>query len=126
MAGHPQEEPFFACFNIDLSAMGKHFASVDELVTAATSPYYFVASVPDIVAFSRPETMAFIGSDSCLDLIMSASAFVTAADISRDLVFRFSLQGFFSFSESLSCHSESSFFFAVDSSLYSEFVWYHR
>ena len=126
MAGHRQEEPFFACFNIDLSVMGKHFASVDELVTAATSPFCFVASVPDIVAFSRPETMAFIRSNSCLDFIMSVSAFVTAADISRDLVFRFSLRGFFFFSESLSRHSESSLFCAVDNSLYSEFVWYHR
>ena len=126
MAGHCQEEPFLACFNIDLSVMGNHFASVDELVTAATSPFCFVASVPDIAAFNRPETMAFVGSSSYLDFDMSVSAFVTAADISRDLVFHFSLRGFFFFSESLSRHSESSLFCAVDSSLYSEFVWYHR
>ena len=124
MAGHCQEEPFFVCFNIDLSVMGKCFASVDELVMAATSPFCFIASVPDIAAFSRPETMAFVGSDSCLDFIMSVNAFVTAADISRDLVFRFLLRGFFFFYESLSHHSESSLFCAVDSSLYSEFMWY--
>ena len=117
MAGHCQEEPFLACFNIDLSVIGKRFASVDELVTAATSPFCFVVSVPNIVAFNRPETMAFVRSNSCLDFIMSVSAFVTAADISQDLVFRFSLLGFFFFSESLSRHSECSLFCAVDSSL---------
>ena len=126
MARHCQEEPFLACFNIDLSVMGKRFTSVDELVRAATSQFCFVASVTDITAFNKPLTMAFIGSNSCLDFIMSVSAFVTAADISQDLVFRFSLRGFFFFSESLSRHSESSLFFAVDSSLYSEFVWYRR
>ena len=126
MAGPHQEELFFAWFNIDLSVMGSRFALVDELVTAATSPFCFVVSVPDIAAFSRPETMAFVESDSCLDFIMSASAFVTAVDISRDLVFRFSLRGFFFFSESLSHHSESSLFCAVDNSLYSEFMWYRR
>ena len=126
MAGPRHEEPFFACFNIDLSVMGKRFASVYELVTAATSPFCFVASVPDIAAFSRPETMAFVRSDSCLDFIMSVSAFVTAADISRDLVFCFLCRGFFFFSESLSHHSESSLFCAVDNSQYSEFMWYRR
>ena len=126
MAGHRQEEPFLDCFNIDLSAMGKRFASVDELVTAVTSPFCFVASVPDIAAFSRPETMAFVESDSCLDFIMSVNASVTAADISKDLVFHFSLRDFFFFSESISCHSESSLFCAVNSSLYSVFVWYRR
>ena len=126
MAEHCQEEPFLACFNIDLSVIGKHFASVDELVMAATSPFCFVASVPDIAAFNRPETMAFDGSNSCLDFIMSVSAFVTAADISRELIFCFSWRGFCFFSESLSRHSESSLFCAVDSSLYSEFVWYCR
>ena len=106
--------------------MGRRFALVDELVTAATSPFCFVVSVPDIAAFSRPETMALVESDSCLDFIMSVSAFITAADISQDLVFHFSLQGFFFFSESLSRHSESSLFCAVDNALYSEFVWYRR
>ena len=57
---------------------------------------------------------------------MSVSVFVTAADISLDLTFCFSFRGFFFFSESFSHHSESSFFCDVDSSLYSEFVWYHR
>ena len=99
------------------------FTLVDELVTAATSPFCFVASVPDIVAFSRPETMAFSEFDSCLDFIMSVNVFVTAVDISRDLVFCYSLRGFFFFSEFLSRHSESSLFCAVDSSLYSVFVW---
>ena len=127
MAGYCQEEPFLACFSIDLIVVGGHFASVDELLlTTATSPFCFVASVPDIAAFNRPETMVFVGSSSCLDFIMSVRAFVTAADISLDLAFRFSFRGFFFFSESFSCHSESSLFCAVDSSLYSEFVWYHR
>ena len=121
MAGYCQEEPFLAFFSIDL-----RFASVDELLTAATSPFCFVASMPDIVAFNRPETMAFVGSNSCLDFIMPVSAFVTAADISQDLGFRFSFRGFFFFSESLSRHLESSLFCAVDSSLYSEFMWYRR
>ena len=59
MARHCQEDPFLASFNIDLSVMGNRFALVDELETAATSPFYFVASVPDIAAFNRPETIAF-------------------------------------------------------------------
>ena len=126
MAGHCQEEPFLACFNIDLIFLGKRFASVDELVMAATYPFCFMASVPDIAAFNRPDTIDFVGPNSCLDFIMSDSAFVTAADISQDLFFFFSLRGFSFFSESLSCHSESSLFCAVDSSLYSEIVWYHR
>ena len=127
MAGYCQEEPFLACFSIDLSVIGGRFALVDELLlTAATSPFCFVASVPDIAAFNRPETMVFVGSSSCLDFIMSVSAFVTAADISLDLAFCFSFRGFFFFSESFSRHSESSLFCAVDSSLYSKFVWYHR
>ena len=45
MAGPRHKEPFFACFNIDLSVMGKRFASVDELATAATSPFCFIASI---------------------------------------------------------------------------------
>ena len=94
MARPSHEEPFFAHFNIDLSVMGKRFASVGELVTAATSPFCFVASVLDIAVFSKPETMAFVRSASCLDFIMSVSAFITAADISRDLVFRFSWRSF--------------------------------
>ena len=53
---------------------------VDELVTAATSPFCFVASVFDIAAFSKPETIASVESVSCLDLIMSVSTLVTAAD----------------------------------------------
>ena len=57
---------------------------------------------------------------------MSVSAFVTAADISLDLALRFSFQCFFFFSESFFRHSESSLICAVDSSLYSEFVWYRR
>ena len=126
MAGPHHEEPFFACFNIDLSVMGKRFASIGELLTAATSPFCFVASVFDIAAFSKPETMAFVESISCLDFIMSVSAFVTAADISQTLGFRFSWRGFFFFSGSLSRHSESCLFCAVDNSLYSEFLWYHR
>ena len=126
MAGHRQVEPFLACFNIDLSVIGGCFASVDELLTAETSPFYFLTSVPEIAAFNRPETMLFVRSRSCLDFIMSVSAFFTAADISLDLTFRFSFRGFFFFSESLSCHLESAFFCDVYSSLYSEFVWYHR
>ena len=127
MAGYCQDESFLACFSIDLSVIGGRFASVDELLlTAATSPFCFVASVPDIAAFNRPETMVFVGSSSCLDFIMSVSAFVTAADISLDLAFRFSFRGFFFFSDSFSHHSESSLFCAVDSSLYLEFVWYRR
>ena len=51
---------------------------------------------------------------------------VTAADTSQALTFRFSWQGFFFFSGSLSHHSESSFFCAVDDSLYLEFMWYRR
>ena len=80
MAGPHHEDPFFACFNMDLSVMGRRFASVDELVTAATSPFCFVASVFDITAFSKPETIASVESVSCLDFIMSARAFVTAVD----------------------------------------------
>ena len=57
---------------------------------------------------------------------MLVSAFVTAADISLDLAFRFSFRSFFFFSESFSRHSESSFFCDVDSSLYSEFVYYRK
>ena len=106
--------------------MGRCFVSVVELVTAATLPFCFMVSLPDIAVFSRPGTMAFVESDSCLDFIMSVSAFVNAAEISRDLDFHFSLQGFFFFSESLSRHSESSLFCAVDNSLYSEFVWHRR
>ena len=126
VAGPCQEELFFTCFKIDLSVMGRCFVSVVELVTAATLPFCFVVLLPDIAAFSRPETMALFESDSCLDFIMSVSAFINAAEISRDLVFCFSLQGFFFFSESLSRHSESSLFCAVDNSLYSEFVWHRR
>ena len=70
--------------------MGKRFASIGELVTAATSPFCFVASELDSAAFNKPETMAFVESISCLDFIMSVSAFVTAVDISRDLGFPFS------------------------------------
>ena len=126
MAGCCQEEAFLACFNIDLSVIGGHFASVDRLLTAATSPSCFLTSIPDIAVFNRPETMVFVGSSSCLDFIMSVSAFITVADISLDLALHFSFRGFFFFSESFSHHSESSFFCAVDSSLYSEFVWYCR
>ena len=126
VAGHRQVEPFLACLNIDLSVIGGCFVSDDELLTAETSPFFFLASVPAIAAFNKPETILFVGSESCLGFIMSVSAFVTAADISLDLAFRFSVRGFFFFSESFSRHSESSFFCDVDSSLYSEFVWYHR
>ena len=106
--------------------MGRCFALVDELVTAATSAFCFMASVFDIAAFSKPETIASVESVSCLDFIMCFRALITAADTSRALTFHFSWQGFFFFSGSLSRHSESSLFCVVDSSLYSEFVSYHR
>ena len=126
MAGHHQAEPFLACLNIDFSVIGGRFASDDELLTAETSPFYFLVSVPVIAAFNKHETIFFVGTESCLDFIMSVSAFVTAADISLDLAFRFSFRGFFFFSEYFSRHSESSFFCDIDSSLYSEFVCYRR
>ena len=109
----------FECYGYVLSF-------VDELVTAATSPFCFVASVFDIAAFSKPKTIASIESVSCLDFIMSVSVLITAAVTSQALTFRFSWRGFFFFSGSLSHHSESSLFCVVDNSLYSEFVWYHR
>ena len=90
-------EPFLACFNIDLSVIGGRFASVDELLTAETSPFCFLTSVPHIAAFNRPETMLFIGSRSCLDFIMSVSTFITAADISLDLTFVFRFEASSSF-----------------------------
>ena len=90
VAGPRHEDPFFTCFNMDLSTMGRHLASVDELVTAATSPFCFMASLFDIAAFSKPETIASIESVSCLDFIMSTKALVTAADTSQTLTFRFS------------------------------------
>ena len=126
VAGHRQVEPFLACLNIDLSVIGGRFVSEDELLAAETSPFCFLGSVPAIAAFNNPKTILFVGSKSCLDFIMSVRAFVTAADISLDLAFRFSVHGFFFFSESFSRHSESSFFCDVDNSLYSEFVWYRR
>ena len=90
MAGPCHEDPFFACFNMDLSVMGRCFASVEELVTAATSPFCFVVSVFDIAAINKPETIASVESISCLDFIMSAKALVTAVDTSRALTFHFS------------------------------------
>ena len=83
------EDPFFACYNMDLSVMVRHFASVDELVAAATSPF-FVASVFDIASFSKPKTIASVESVSCLDFIMSAKDLVTTSDTSRALTFHFS------------------------------------
>ena len=126
VAGYRQVEPFLACLNIDLSVIGGRFISDDGLLTAETSPFCFLGSVPAIAAFNNPENILFVGSKSCLDFIMSVRAFVTAADISLDLAFRFSVHSFFFFSESFSRHSESSFFCDVDNSLYSEFVWYRR
>ena len=60
--------------------MGGCFASVEELVTAATLPFCFVTSVFDIAAFNKLKTIASVESISCLDFIMSALALVTAAD----------------------------------------------
>ena len=57
MARPHHKDPFFACFNMDLSVIGGHFASVEELVTAATSPFCIVASVFDITAFDKLETI---------------------------------------------------------------------
>ena len=90
MAGHHHEDRFFACFNMDLSVMGGCFASVEEFVTAATSPFCFVASVFDIAAFNKLDTIASVGAISCLDFIMSVKALVTAADTLRALTFRLS------------------------------------
>ena len=70
MTGHRQVEPFLACLNIDLSVIGGRFVSDDELLTAETSPFCFLGSVPAIAAFNNPETILFVGSKSCLDFIM--------------------------------------------------------
>ena len=81
VARHRQVEPFLACLNIDLSVICGRFVSDDELLTAETSPFCFLGSVPAIAAFNNPETILFVGSKSCLDFIMSVRAFVTAVDI---------------------------------------------
>ena len=90
MAGPRHEDPFFACFNMDLSIMGGCFVSAEEFVTAATSPACFSASVLDIAAFYKLETIASVGLASCLGFIMSTKALVTAVDMSRALTFHFS------------------------------------
>ena len=95
VAGHRQVEPFLECLNIDVSFISGRFVSDDELLTAETSPFCFLASLPAIAAFNKLETILFVGSESCLDFIMLVRAFVTAADISLDLAFRFSVRGFF-------------------------------
>ena len=90
MARPCHENPFFVCFNMDLSVMGGCFVSVAEFVTAATSPFCFVASVFYIAAFNKLKTITSIGSISCFDFIMCTKALVTTVDTLQALTFRLS------------------------------------